>query len=193
MLSARGSLAVFLIVVVCGCARMTISTDYDPEASFSGWKTYAWLPEPEKKPIGLHGENPALDKYIRESIDKELATKGYVKQAPESADFLVGYNASLVANMSVGVLNSYYNYPPGWGWNYTTAYAPGAHETQVYEYSVGTLIIDVAGPKTHQLVWRGTAQAELNRRPSLEEKKSKIDKAIRKILERFPPKEKSKS
>lgn len=183
---------VWVIAALCGCAGMAITSDYDPAASFSGLKTYAWLPDPEKKPVGLHGENPLLDAYIRKTVESQLVAKGYEKHAPETADFLVGYNGSLVSKMSVTALNSYYDYPQGWGWNYAPGYYSAAAGTQVYEYTEGTLIIDVANPKTRQLIWRGSAKTELDRHPSVEEKKDKINKAVRRILDRFSPEENSK-
>ncbi|MCP4692472.1 MAG: DUF4136 domain-containing protein, partial [Desulfobacterales bacterium] len=32
-------LSLFLVV---GCGSVTVRTDFDPDADFSGWRTYAW-------------------------------------------------------------------------------------------------------------------------------------------------------
>jgi hypothetical protein len=33
-----------LVVAVCGCASVKVTTDYDPSASFTAYKSFAWLP-----------------------------------------------------------------------------------------------------------------------------------------------------
>jgi len=111
-----------------------------------------------------------------------LAAKGYTKGT--SPDFQIGYNASVVGKQTVQMMNTYYGYAPGW-------YASGTMATaQVYEYKEGTLVIDIVDPAARKLIWRGSAQAELNRNPSTEEKKRKADEAVKKIFEQFPPKPK---
>jgi hypothetical protein len=166
-----------------GCATMNITSDYDPKASFSSLKTYAWLPDPEGQSTDLKRVNPLMDEYVRNEIEKVLAAKGYTKGA--SPDFQVGYHVSVVGRQSVQYMNTYYGYAPGW-------YSPGMTATvpQVYEYNEGTLVIDIVDPAARKLIWRGSAQAELNRNPSTEEKKRKVDTAVEKIFQQFPPKPK---
>jgi len=176
-----------LLAVICGCARMKISAAYDPKATFTHWKSYAWMPEPSKEPEGIRKENPALDAYFRNAVEQEMTARGFEKKTVESADFLIGYHASLTKGMSVQVMNSYYDYPGSQNWDYPR-FAPTSGDTQVYEYSNGSLIIDLVNSKTRALEWRGSAQAQLDLRPSLKEKKAKIKEAVQKILKQFPPK-----
>ena len=44
----------------------------------------------------------------------------------------------------------------------------------------------MVNPKTHDLMWRGSAQAEVNRKKGREQ----LNEAVTRILERFPPKPK---
>jgi Domain of unknown function (DUF4136) len=188
MKTQRWISCLILLVAVCGCVRMKISTVHDPKATFTPWKSYAWMPEPAKEPEGIRS-NPLLDGYFRETVEQQLAGQGYLKKTVDTADFLIGYHASLTKGMSVQIMNSYYNYPGSQNWDYPR-FAPTSADTQVYEFSTGSLIIDLVDAKTRELEWRGSAEAHLDLRPSLKEKKARIKEAVQKILEQFPPKSK---
>src|SRR5439155_27050640 len=58
----------------------------------------------------------------------------------------------------------------------------------VHEYTEGTLILDVLDAATKSLVWRGTAQAEALPSVDVSTPQARIREAVRRILERFPPK-----
>ena len=61
-------------------------------------------------------------------------------------------------------------------------------ETHTYQYDEGTLLLDIVDSMTWKPVWRGSAQAEVNLDADPEKKQERIDEAVRRILERFPPK-----
>jgi hypothetical protein len=82
--------------------------------------------------------------------------------------------------LDVTTVNSYY----GYGW---TGVGVVARDVSVRRYDEGTLIIDVASASSNQLVWRGTAQAEVSMSAPTEQRRKKIYEATSKILERFPP------
>jgi hypothetical protein len=52
----------------------------------------------------------------------------------------------------------------------------------------GTLILDVYDPKLKSLVWRGTASDTLRAKSSPEKRQARLDKAVKKLLAKFPPK-----
>ena len=167
-----------------GCATMAVTSDHDPNANFTGLKTYTWLPKPEGDGADPQHGNPLMDAYIRKSIENALAAKGYTPVSG-TADFQIGYHASRADKQSVQAVNTYYGY--GRGWYGPGMMAPRVATTQVYEYVEGTLIIDIVDPAARKLIWRGSAQAELNRNPSTEEKQHNVDAAVEKILKQFPP------
>jgi hypothetical protein len=51
---------------------------------------------------------------------------------------------------------------------------------------VGTLLVDLVDAKSNELVWRGLATKTLNKRPK--NVRPLIDKAVKKMVKRFPPK-----
>lgn len=179
-----GLAAVLFAVVITGCATMNLATDYDPSANFSGLKTYAWVPSPSRGPDDPRVDNTLLESRIHAAVDSALAAKGYRQDTSGKPDFLVGYHAAVRDKMDVYAMNDMYGYRRGWGW--------GVSDVQVYQYEEGSLVLDVVDPTTKQLLWRGSAQAEVNRRLAPEAREQRIQEAVRRLLERFPPKKQAK-
>ena len=67
-------------------------------------------------------------------------------------------------------------------WNY--AYAGGV---DVYQYEQGSLMLDIVDAGTHQLVWRGSAQAEIDQYAKDEKKDKLLNDAVGGMLAKFPP------
>jgi Domain of unknown function (DUF4136) len=68
----------------------------------------------------------------------------------------------------------------GWRWG-----GFGETTTQVENYPVGSLVLDFYDARTKQLIWRGVSSEALSNNPEKNEKK--LDKAVDKMLEHFPP------
>jgi len=174
---------------VTGCSTMKVSSDYDPDAMSKAreYQTYAWLPKEGDIIVeGTRTSNDIVAKRVKESVDAQLAEQGYRQAEDGQADFLVGYHVGLAGKIDASFVNTYYGYGVG-GW-----YGPwvgGVYSnTYVDEYTEGTLIIDVVDAEANQLVWRGTAQAEVSERTSPKERRERIAEAVRRILAKFPPK-----
>lgn len=172
--------AAAVTISLAGCSGMTIRSDYNPGADFSKYSTYAWLPAPTTGDPRV--DNALVEGRIKAAVDQELAAKGYRQVAADQATFWVGYHLSVEGRMDVNTVNSYYGY--GWGRGY---YRPGYTDTQVTYYDQGTLLIDVVDAQAKELAWRGSAEAEVRREMSPEDRTARINSAVAKILERFPP------
>lgn len=174
---------------LAGCMTISTSTDYDPSANFSGLKTYDWAgPQP------ITG-NPRLDSdilhaRIRTAVERELAAKGFEKAAGGAPDFKVAYHVGLEEKLDVTSFTYYdYGYPSYYrgGFGFGPSAAWPQTETHVYQYEEGTLLLDVVNPETKELMWRGTAKAEVDPGQSPEKKEARINKAVQKLLAQFPP------
>ncbi len=176
-------------LVLSACATVSTSTDYDPAANFSALKTYDWAgPQP------ITG-NPRLDSdilhtRIRNAVERELATMGYRKVTSGEPDFKVAYHVGLEDKLDVTSFTYYdYDYPAYY--HGRAGFGPSAAwpqtETHVYQYEEGTLLLDIVDPLTNKLIWRGTAKAEVDPNQSSEKKEAKINKAVQKLLSKFPP------
>ncbi len=185
------TIVIVMAALVAGCSTIETSYDFDPKAKFTGLKTYKWLDKPQK----LTGDpridgNTILANRIHEAVDTELSARGFRKVSSDP-DFLVAYHVSLDKRRSVQTLNSYYGYGPGWGYGYGASYRPGywggAPETYVYEYEEGTLILDIVNPENKELIWRGSAQDEVNFKSTPEKDQTQLNEAVQQMLENFPP------
>ncbi|MEO8603661.1 MAG: DUF4136 domain-containing protein, partial [bacterium] len=63
------------------------------------------------------------------------------------------------------------------------AITPGYYDPE----EVVTLVIDVVDSHSNVLLWRGSRETGLQRSDSADERDTRIDTAVRAILERFPP------
>jgi len=177
----RSAAAAAIALSLAACSGMTIRSDFNPQADFSKYTTYAWLPTPQTG--NPRTDNAIVEGRIKNAVDAALQAKGYQKGTEANADFWVGYHLNIEGQMDVTTTNNYYGY--GWGRWY---YAPAYQSTQVRYYDQGTLLIDVVDAKAKELVWRGTAEAEVRPGVKPEESERRINEAVSKILERFPPK-----
>lgn len=186
MKTLHQSLFLLSLLALSGCSTMQVHSDYDPAASFDGLQTYDWVMNEKEPATDPRLSDPLLDKRIRELVEKQLAAQGYGRSSTGTPDFMVGYHVALEKKLAVSTMNDYYGYRAGWGWSYGAGTGRLMPESYVYEYEQGSLIIDIVNPKTRELMWRGSAQAEVNQKKSAEQ----LTEAVQRILERFPPKQK---
>jgi hypothetical protein len=125
-----------------------------------------------------------LAERVENAVNSELGARGYRQIDTEAADFKVGWHASVEGQVDVSTVNNYYGYGgSAWGAGGGNAYT----DTYVREYKQGTLILDVVDARTDELVWRGTAQAEVSMSDDSEKRERRIQLAVEKLLRDFPP------
>jgi hypothetical protein len=61
----------------------------------------------------------------------------------------------------------------------------GGGMATVQTYTEGTLVVDLYDASTRKMVWRGVATATVSDKP--QKNTAKIDKALAKMFERYPP------
>jgi hypothetical protein len=188
----KSILGVFFLIVfaVGGCSSVNVSTDYDPEFSFTGLGTFGWHPVPQELTGDTRIDNPLLAKRIRRAIEDQLSMQGYRKSDPGQASFLLGYHLSLGKGLQVNTVNDYYGYGYGryGGWGGPSA---GTSTTTVREYETGTLIIDIVDGGKDELVWRGSGMTRLSKTTTPKKSDKVVAEVVREILKKFPPKPKS--
>ncbi len=182
-----------LALAFAACSGIDVNTNYDPSATqkLEGYRTYAWLPQPTGKDDRVY--NPIVGARVEQTVDRYLLARGYKKvETGANPDFLIGWHGAIHNALKAETVDDYYGYP--WGGPFTDPfYAGGAvtlPETYLREYEQGSLILDVVDPESKQLVWRGTAQAELDENANAEKQQKKLDEAVTDLLKHFPPKAK---
>jgi len=170
-------------LLIYGCSSISVSTDYDPETDFSGYKHYIWYTGETSEGDQL-AANPLVKKRVMLGVDKSLEAKNYSKGNQDEADFVVLVQAGSKEKMQVNTYGyggyGYGRYRYGYGWG-------GATQTDVTYYDETTLIIDIIDLAKKELAWRGTGTGVVKKFDSQEEMQEAIDSVVEKILNDFPP------
>ena len=173
-------LGLILLAALAGCSSIEVNYDYDTTVDFSKYKTYAWMggqgnmPEDPSSPMMSSG---LLDQRIRSSVEWEMAERS-MKES-DDPDLLVIYHLGTQDKLQV----------TDWGYRYSDYYwGYGGRQVDVYQYTQGTLIIDVVEADTKNLVWRGMGQGVVdNTQRTPEQIQERIDGVVNKIMASFPP------
>ncbi|APU68747.1 MAG: DUF4136 domain-containing protein [Christiangramia sp.] len=168
-------LLLLFALVFTSCSSVQVASDYDREANFSNYKTYAFF-----KPGIDKAEISDLDKKrILRAIETEMNAKGFTKS--ENPDILVSIFTKTNENINI-YNNSYPFYGYGWGWN---PWYWGSGFNTVNRTSEGTLYIDLIDSNDKELVWQGMGTAALAK--EVNKKQERINEIVSKIMEKYPP------
>jgi len=165
-------LALFVAITTIGCSSVSVMYDYDAQFDFASLKVYDWM----AKPSGVSTRMGFFDERVTHAVNSQLAAKGYEGEST-NPDFLIAYHVGVRDRINV----------QDWGYNYGPRGYPLDRDISVQQYTQGTLILDFVDPKTKQLIWRGTAQGVVDPGSSPETKEEKVNEAVSRILEKFPP------
>lgn len=160
-----------------------VRTDYAHATDFTKFKTYKWVKVGNSSQV-----NQLVDQRITSTIDSELAKEG-LKKVDDNPDLLVDYQVALTSETQLTTFDSGgggYGY--GGRWGYGWGGGGGISTTTSSTIPIGTLVVDLNDPAQKQLVFRGTATDTLSDKP--ENNAKKIQKAVKKIFEKYPPKPK---
>lgn len=160
------ALLVSSTVLMSACSSVKVVTDYDPQATFSDYKTFAFY-----KPGIDKAELSDLDKKrILRAIEAEMLLKGFAKS--EEPDVLISIFTKERERTQVWNNNPW---NPWWGMGNNVS-------TRVE----GVLYIDILDArKNNELVWQGKGTGPLIE--DLDEKQERINKIVKQILEAYPP------
>jgi hypothetical protein len=171
-----------LVLLTVGCSSVSVSTDFDSEIDFTRLSSYNWMPAPEQPSAELQKElsqNTLIEGRVKRAVDAELAAKG-IRKATQDPDMLVAFLTGVQDKVDVQ------NWGYGYGWGRRRGPIGGSDVTAVH-YEEGTLILDFVDPKTKKLIWRGVGKGVLPREVSPEKSQENINKAVEKILAKYPP------
>jgi hypothetical protein len=166
-------------MLAASCSSIQVSSDFDRQANFASYKTYAFTKEAQELPVSDINRRRLID-----AVSNELAAKGFTKsdQADVWIDLVVAtqQKQSATATSSPGYYGAGYRY--GWGGGFSTT------TINVENYVEGTLFVDMIDASKKQLVWQGRAVGTLNPDASPEKREANINSAIKQIFTKYPPK-----
>jgi hypothetical protein len=168
-------LPLLLLFVLASCSSVRVNSDYDKNATFDAYKTYAY----QKGGIDKVEISDLDKKRILRSIDETMTAKGFTKS--ETPDLLINFFTKEREQVDVNQFNAGWGYGWGWGWN---PWMWGGN-TSVYRYTEGTLTIDIIDAKKKELVWQGMGEGVLTK--CAEKKDENIKEFVSSILAQYPP------
>jgi hypothetical protein len=179
MMSNRKKSFLGILLLICvllfsysSARAQDVRYNFATGTDFSKFRTYKWVTI-----TGAEQVDQILDQQIKQSIDSQLATKGFSKVDTETADMYVAYQVSIRQEQQ------WNTYDTGMGWRMGGGMSTATSST----IQVGTLGFDVYDHGTKQLVWRGSATKTLNPPKDPSKRQRNLDKAVAKLLKNFPP------
>ncbi|AXT20968.1 DUF4136 domain-containing protein [Flavobacteriaceae bacterium AU392] len=177
-------LAILLMVVITSCSSIRVAADYDTNASFEGYKTFAFFK------TGIDNAKISdLDKRrILRAIEAELLAKGFIKS--ENPDILVSIFTK--SRERVNVYNGGFGFGGfgfggfgfgGFGYGYP--FYGGRFGNSVTTSTEGLLYIDFIDADKKELIWQGSGSGYLTQ--NVAKKEERIKEFVSKIIEAYPP------
>jgi len=176
-------IAMLGIALLAGCSLYDIKYDYDVDSNFAAYKTYNWIPRTISEASGSAKtaiqSNSLLDERIRKAVDTQMQAKGFTLDEA-NPDVMVVYHTGAENKIDV----------TDWGYTYAGSYWGGGlgRSVDVYQYTEGTLIVDMVATDNKKLVWRGSATGVVDPSSSPEQREARINDVIGRIFEKYPPK-----
>ena len=171
------------IAALAGCASgPKLFVNEDPGADFGGYRTFGF-----STPLGTDSPqySSMLSTFLKDATRRELESRGY-RYVDSDPDLLVNFyvktkekvtSTSVPTGPAYGA--GYYGYR-GMNYGVWTGY-----ETEVRQYTEGTLNIDLVDTRLKRLVWEGVAVGRV-RDDIRENLKPAIDGVVTQIFAKYP-------
>jgi len=175
----KGLLLFFLFVIpgffhVSTGNGQEVTASYMPGTPFSKFKTYTWVAIP-----GSNHPEQSVHLEIVAAVEERLTDKGFSKAVGKTADLIVVYQ---VATHKEKPWNALVAGGLRWG--------SGMPTSTSELIGIGTIVLDMYDPSTKTLIWQGRATELLDPKNNQEKNRKNIEKAMKKLLKDFPPKQK---
>lgn len=115
---------------------------------------------------------------MRAAVAAELAARGYPR-TPGAPSFWVNPQATIEDVVAVEA-QAYYAQVPPW-------MRDALRDTHVIQGQRGMLVVDMVDPATRLPFWRGVVSGAVDRTGSPAARDRNLREAVRRLLERFPP------
>jgi hypothetical protein len=179
VVGARIGFGVVLAIGLCtacgithgGPAPARVTAEMLPWADLSSYRTYRWW-----KPAPKGGSERAalIDWYVRNGVDRELASRGWVPDVEGMPDFVVRYEIAVLEGSTSSVQE------------YAAYRAEGGSKDMgeaFMGYDLGTLTVSIVDVESRRVAWRGKASAIVEQ----DLRGQRIDPAIHEMFARLPP------
>jgi hypothetical protein len=188
---------IILAVLAVACSSNPVTTDYNPKYDFAAIRTYGWMAQTgqNQDPV-LY--NDLTDERIHSAVDEQLALRGWKLVDKEKPDVMIAYHLGVQEQLRVTDFYPNYGYYPCYycrpyvgaygggmgGYGPWGGYAGGG--VSVYQYTQGTIMLDLIDSKDMHLVWRGILSKPITSLKTPQERDERINNAVQQILSNLP-------
>lgn len=171
-----------LLLFTQSCSQITVQHDYKSSVDFSSLQTYGWSQIEKSRSEDIRVNNPLLHDRFTHAITQALHQKGFLLH-PEP-DFRITYDYSITTRVEASPFTTRL----GFGFGHRRHYGEMTfgHGVEVYQYDVGTLVIDVVSTESEKVIWRGTGSYIITRKTP-EELTQLVHELVDEIFLQFPP------
>ena len=172
----RLSSILVVLVLSAGCSSMKVTTDYSEAADFGTLTTFQY----QEGDQTIADTNQLVHGRIVGAIKRAMEANGFT-EVDSNPDVHVTYYGEETQQVVLNTTHMGYGYGSSWHWGGTATHST----TRPTTYRYGTLVIDIVTADEKELVWRGSATDTISKNP--EKNTAKINRAIEKLFERYPP------
>jgi len=165
------------VSLLTGCSGIKVSSDYDRDANFTAYKTYAFTKEASELPI-----DDINRRRIMDAVSTELTSKGFSKS--DQPD--VWIDLKLKAEQKQSATSSSTPYGAGYGYRWGGGFSTTT--INVENYVEGTLFVDMIDVSKKQLVWQGRATKTIDPDSKTKDREYAITQAVKQVFMQYPPK-----
>jgi hypothetical protein len=175
-----------LVAVLSLSARaQKVEVGYDKGADFPKFKTYTWAAP------SMPSTRPLLYTRVVDAVDFQLEQRGF-SHVDNNGDLLLvpagGMEFGLNVAAAVPIIPSYSGVPPMVNATMWTGAIGGSNLMAPY-VPEGTLALTFVDQANNKVIWSGTVKEKLDMTQK-DKSLQRVDKAIAKLLKRFPPQQK---
>ena len=169
---------------LAGCATgPRLYSTQNPQADFSSYLTYGYVEQMGTDAPG--GPATLLTQFLKAAVDREMRTRGY-RYSDQDSDLLINFYVETreqIRTRTTGPApyagRGYYGYRGGyygtWG---------GYSQTEITQYTEGTLNIDLVDSERGELVWEGVAVGRITEE-DLRNLQAAVDGVVPLVFEQF--------
>ena len=186
-------LAAASIALLSACANTgKVFSDYDPDQQFTNYKKFSWLSDQPSSVSGTYPVSALSKSTMTGAIKAELVERGFVfTDNADEADFLVSFTLGARDKIATRRNIEYRVDPHSWRWgrHYYPHYFPEVVPITTerdYQFTEGSIAIDIFDAKDQRPVWHSSASKRLNRK-ELAGSGNKQKQAVKALLDSFPP------
>ena len=180
----RWLLAALLLALLAACATgPRISSDSDPRADFSAYRTFAFY-----SPLAIEREGYAslVSGRMKAAARAEMEARGY-RYSEDDPDLWLNINAYMQRRTDVSTIPEVdYAYYYSYRYRGYVAMPYWRDRTTVHRYTEGTMNVDLVDAGRNALVWEGIATGRATRNQDAASRDAAIDSTIAAIFAQFP-------